>query len=369
MNDLMFMITVTAVACLIVGVVGWLVLHALRRRSVTLSVAVCALVPVVAVIVAVQVNVQAMFLSDHDADVITVVLSTAAVLAVALAVVLGRRLAAGSRLIGARLGRLTQDYDDGASPDRPASAELAAITAQLDAVHRTLAASRAREQALESSRRDLVTALSHDLRTPLAGVRALAEGLEDGVVDDVPSALAQIRANTERMARMADDLFELSRLRAVPPNSRDTLVSLRELAEDVAAEARPAAEAGDVGLTVAAAGRLPVRGDGDELTRALANVVANAVRHTPAGGEVAITAVGNRGTVEVTVVDGCGGIAETDLPRVFEPGWRGEPGRSQGSGTGFGLAVVEAIVSAHGGRVQVRNAGAGCEFVLTMRAG
>lgn len=116
MGDLAFMLTATAASCLAVGLAGGLLLHAFRRRSVTLSVVVCALVPMVAVIVAVLVNVQAMFLSEHDAEVIAVVLTTAAMLAVALAVVLGRRLAASSRTIGDRLSRLTETYR--APPDK-----------------------------------------------------------------------------------------------------------------------------------------------------------------------------------------------------------------------------------------------------------
>lgn len=369
MSDLIFMLTATAATCVAVGLAGWLVLNTLRRRSVTLSVVVCALVPVIAVIAAVQVNVQAMFLSQHDAEVIAVVLTTAAVLAVALAVILGRRLAAGSRSIGARLNRLTEDYAESpAPPGRPVSAELAALTTQLEEVHRKLAAARARGEALEANRRDLVAALSHDLRTPLAGIRALAEGLEDGVVSDMPGALAQIRANTERMARMADDLFELSRLRAMPQNARETLVSVRELAEDVVAEIRSGAEAGGVAVAVDVPDRLPVRGDGDELARALANLVANAVRHSPPGGIVRVCGWAGADEVGLSVSDSCGGIAETDLQRVFEPGWRGQSDRSADGdpGSGLGLAIVHEVVAAHRGRVTVSNVDDGCRFEIRL---
>ena len=371
MSDLVFMVTATAASCVGVGVAGWFALHATRRRSVTLAVVICALVPMVAVIVAVQVNVRAMFLSDHDADVIAVVLTTAAVLAVVLAVVLGRRITAWSRIVGNRLSRLTEDYagrqDDG---ERPASAELATLTAQLDEVHRKLAASRAREQAIEASRRDLVAALSHDLRTPLAGIRALAEGLEDGIVEDVPQALAQLRANAERMARMADDLFELSRLRSLPRTGRDSLVSMRELADDVVAEVRPEAEAGGVRLRCKLGARLAVHGDGGELTRALANLLSNAIRHTPTGGEVTVAGATTGGTVVLSVSDGCGGIAPADLRRLFEVGWRGDPGRGGNGqpGSGLGLALVREVMEAHGGTVEVINVDGGCRFDLRLPA-
>jgi signal transduction histidine kinase len=371
-SELVFMLTVTAATCVAVGVGGWLVLNALRRRSVTVSVVVCALVPVVAVIAAVQVNVQAMFLSEHDAEVIAFVLTTAAALAVALAVILGRRLAAGSRSIGARLTQLTAAYPEvPAAAGRPASAELAALTAQLDEVHRELAASRARERALETSRRDLVAALSHDLRTPLAGIRALAEGLEDGVVTDLPAALAQIRANTERLAHTADDLFELSRLQAVPRwNRPSALVSLRELVEDVVAEIRPGAEARGVRLEVEIADRLPVRGDARELSRVVENLVANAVRHTPADGVVTVRSGMADGGVRLSVADGCGGIPVDDLPHLFEPGWRGRAGRNSDPdpGSGLGLAIVAEVVAAHRGSVAAGNVDGGCRFDVWLPA-
>lgn len=369
MGDLMFMVTATAVSCLVVGVLGWLLLQALRTRSVTLSVVVCALVPVLAVVVAVQVNVRAMFLSDHDAEVIAIVLTTAAVLAVALAVVLGRRIAAGSKSIAARLGRLTEAYDGTADPSsRPVSAELADLTAQLDDVHRRLADSRRREEQLEGDRRDLVAALSHDLRTPLAGIRALTEGLEDGIVNDVPAALAQIRTSAERMARMTDDLFELSRVRAVPDSSRETPVSLREVAEDVVAELRSEAEARDVVIAAEIGDRLPVRGDGDELARALANLVSNAVRHTAPGGTVAVRGATGVDRVVLDVADGCGGIPAEALALVFQPGWRGAPSRTTGAdqGSGLGLAIVHEVVSAHGGSVSVVNVAGGCRFTVVL---
>lgn len=369
MSDLGFMLTATAASCLAVGLAGGLLLHVVRRRSVTLSVVACALVPMIAVIVAVLVNVRAMFLSEHDAEVIAVVLATAAVLAVALAVVLGRRLAANSRSISDQVSRLTETYRaSSGGPGRSAPAELAELNAQLDEVHRKLAASRAREHALEASCRDLVAALSHDLRTPLAGVRALAEGLEDGIVADVSGALGQIRANAERIARIADDLFELSRLQALPQRARDTLVSLQEVAEDVVAETRSAATAGDVLLETRLEGRLPVRGDGDELARALANLVANAVRHTPPGGTVAVTGAAVNGETVVRVRDGCGGIPATDLDRVFEPGWRGSPGRSSdgAAGSGLGLAIVREVIAAHEGTVKARNVHGGCSFEIRL---
>ena len=175
--------------------------------------------------------------------------------------------------------------------------------------------------------------MSHDLRTPLAGLRALAEGLEDDVIEDRPAALRQMQQTVGRMSALVDDLFELSRLNAGLSQEQPARrpVSLVEVVHDVAGEARETARRRGVvlGVDVEAAGdRLAVQGNSDELARALSNLVGNAVRHTPAGGTVLVTARrAQDGRAQVSVTDGCGGIDDQDLDRVFDIGWRGQPER------------------------------------------
>ena len=115
------------------------------------------------------------------------------------------------------------------------------MVADLAETRRTLAESRERERAAEQARRELVSFMSHDLRTPLAGLRALAEGLEDGVIVDPPRALAQMRGTVDRMSGLVDDLFALSRVQGPPQPKPTTLVSLTELITDVASELTAAA--------------------------------------------------------------------------------------------------------------------------------
>lgn len=374
-RDLLFMLSATTLSCIGVGLLGWVGLRMARRRSVTVSLVLAALVPVLAIVVAVQVNVQAMFISAHDAEVITVVVSTAAVLGVVVGYLLGRRIAASSQALGKGLQDLANTYDQPASERMPAvedvapSAELAALASQLAEVRASLTASRERERELEASRRELVAGMSHDLRSPLAGIRALAEGLEDGVIADEPGALTQLRANVDRMTRMVDDLLELSRLqeRADRPHA---LVSLEEIVEDVVAEVRPYAASRDVSVKVDVGSRLAVRGDGDDLTRAVSNLVGNAVQHTSASSTVLVSGVGNRGAVFLEVADQCGGIPADQLPRVFDIGWRGDPERTPGgdSGAGLGLAIVRGVVDAHGGTVAVANHDDGCRFTISLPA-
>lgn len=376
-RDLLFMLTVTTLSCVGVGLLGWVALRLARRRSVTVSLVVAALVPVLAIVVAVLVNVQAMFLSSHDADVITIVVGTAAVLAVIVGFIMGRRISASSHALGQGLRELAATYERGThrrdgrrKVAAPPSAELAALSAQLEEVRASLSASREREQALEAGRRELVTAMSHDLRSPLAGIRALAEGLEDGVIDDVPGALTQLRANVARMTGMVDDLLELSRLQGRQERSF-SLVSMGEVIDDVVAETRPYAMSRGVSIAADTADRLPVRGDGADLVRAVSNLVNNAVQHSGANSTVQVSAASDgNGHIDISVTDHCGGIPDDHLGRLFDIGWRGDAGRTPGgdSGAGLGLAIVRGVVEAHGGSVGVVNDNGGCRFIMALPA-
>ena len=168
--------------------------------------------------------------------------------------------------MGAGLSQLVADSAVGSSAPAPsalrtdgAPAELAAVLEDLAQTRATLAESRQRERAAEQARRELVTFMSHDLRTPLAGLRALAEGLEDGVISDVPRALAHLRSTVSRMSVLVDDLFALSRVQGASPPKPQRLVSLTELIDDVGSEAGPNAQAHGVRLEVEVPRRRPAR--------------------------------------------------------------------------------------------------------------
>lgn len=113
---------------------------------------------------------------------------------------------------------------------------------------------------------------------------------------------------------------------------------------------------------------MPVEVDGKEMTRVLANLLVNAIRHTPPDGEVAVAAERREDTVVLSVTDGCGGIRDGDLPRVFDTGWRGTEARTPPAGAGLGLAIVKGIVEAHAGSAEVRNVPGGCRFEVTLPA-
>ena len=376
-RDTVTILGLTALWTLIVAAVGVLMLWKLRRRSLRISMIIVAVAPMAAALAAVGQSVRAMFISPHDSLVVMWTLAFSALLGLAMSVVLAHWIATGSRDVGRRLRHLGTSYDaPAASSSGTVPAELAALTDELEQTRQRLAASREREQALEASRRELVAFLSHDLRTPLAGLRAVSEGLEDGVVDDVPGALRQMRTTVDRMTGLVDDLFELSRLAAAPPPRRRTAVSLRELAEDVAGETCEHARSEGVALTVSTPGdndRLAVHGDADELTRAVTNLVDNAIRHTEPGGAVRLSVDRETdGRIRLAVTDGCGGIPDQDLVRVFDVGWRGDEQRTPASGStggGLGLAIARGVVESHHGNIAVASAPGGCTFEIDLPAG
>jgi signal transduction histidine kinase len=345
----------------------------LRRRTLRLSVVVAGLVPVLAIAVSVVASVNAMFLSRHDSFVVLVALGWALVIAAGLTVVVGHSVSAGALVVRQGLHRLDRPNDPSTPPPLtgPAPAELAELAAELDGIRHRLDASRTRERALEQSRRELVAFMSHDLRTPLAGLRALAEGVEDGVVDDIPAAMHRIRSTVDRLSLLVDDLFELSRVTGGGTRRPRRLVSLTEVAMDVITEACDQARSRGVRLEIGlpeSDDRLAVLGDADELVRALTNLVANAIRHTDPGGAVRLVADrGPDGQIRLAVNDGCGGIPDSDLAHVFDVGWRGTPARTpDDGGAGLGLAIARGVVEAHDGSIQVENIAGGCRFELAL---
>ncbi|HEV2797131.1 MAG TPA: HAMP domain-containing sensor histidine kinase, partial [Nocardioides sp.] len=254
---------------------------------------------------------------------------------------------------------------------------------ELADANRRLAEAREREQRLEESRRALVSWVSHDLRTPLAGIRVMAESLEDGIAADPARYPRQIRGEVDRMVLMVDDLFELSRIHAGQLVVEPQPVVLGDLVSEALAAADPVARARGVRLDGEVPHGLRVDADPAGLSRVLANLIVNGIRHTPADGSVHVVARPVDDGVELAVTDGCGGIDDDARGRLFEVGYRGTSARTP-EGTelqdvhtaraGLGLAIVKGIVEAHHGRVAVENVlapaagSAGCRFRVVLPA-
>ncbi len=347
-----------------VGVVGITLGWVTRRRSLRWLLSLVALVAVGAVVAGVMGTSRAMFLSDHDFGVVLLVCLVAGTVAVAFALGVGAVVVHSSRSLREEARHLGDEGDHADPMTRPA--ELAAVSDELARTSARLRVSRESERRMEESRRELVSWVSHDLRTPLAGLRAMTEALEDGLAEDPALYHLQMRTAVDRMVGMVDDLFELSRIHAgVQRLDRETL-ALGDVVSEAIAAAAPVARAADVRLGGAVGERLTVHADPSGLSRVVANLVMNAIRHTPAGGEVTISGTDiPGGGVELSVADGCGGIPEAELGRVFDVAWRGSAARTP-SGAGLGLAIVKGVVEAHEGSVSVGNRPGGCRFVVRL---
>ena len=226
------------------------------------------------------------------------------------------------------------------------------------------------ERAVEEQRRDLITAVSHDLRTPLASLRAMTEAIDEGVVDDpatVREYAAEMRRSVSSLGTLVDDLFELVQLDA---GALD--IEASATLNDVVAQALDACggSASEKGL------HLETRLDGaaaapcsPRLSRVLQNLLQNAIRHTPSDGTVRLEARRMAGALEVSVSDSGEGIPAESLSRVFEPFWQGDDARS-GPGSGLGLTLSKRIVESLGGEIEVSSQPSrGSRFAVVMPEG
>ncbi len=384
-RDTLIVIAIAAGWASVVGLCGLLVAYLIRRESLRWAFVTVALSGVLGLVAGAVGTAHAMFLSQHDFEVLLLVSSVAGVVSLGFALLVARWAIGGSRAVQEATRLLGEQGTFVVPADTPS--ELTALSAQLAETSGRLEESRTRERTLEGSRRELVAWVSHDLRTPLAGLRAMAEALEDGLAEDPARYHRQMRETVDNMTRMVDDLFELSRIHAGALALAVETIPLDEVISEVLASSSPIASARGVRLGGHAEPGVAVRADPRELGRLIGNLVTNAIRHTPSEGTVEVTGRAGPGGVELVVSDACGGIPGEDLDRVFEVAWRGsqartpeartEPGvddRSAGSGSlmgtgsGLGLAIVRGIAEAHHGTVQVDNVGAGCRFLVRLPA-
>jgi len=383
-NEALRLLLYSTAGAAIAGAIAALVLTALRRTSVGVQAAVAALAPVVAMAIGVAWASARMFLMSHDLWVLAVVLCSAGGVGVIISILLGRRVAGAVRSVGdmaRRLGEAGPGADlaavGNASPAWRTAAvpgELAALASELQQTSARLAEAQQQASALEHSRRELVAWVSHDLRTPLAGIRAMVEALEDGVVDD-PETVARyhrtMRLEADRLAGLVNDLFELSKIQAGSLSLSYESVGLDELVADAISGAVVAAGAKGIEVRCHLSTTPPpnVELSTPEMARVVRNLLDNAIRHTPVGGTIIVDAGLDDGDTSavLSVLDGCGGIPEDDLDLVFEMAYRGDAARTPGdSGGGLGLAVARGLVEAHHGDISVHNEGPGCRFVVRL---
>jgi signal transduction histidine kinase len=226
-------------------------------------------------------------------------------------------------------------------------------------------------EVLERSRRDLVANVSHELKTPITAIRAHLENLADGVEQPDRETLQVMLAQTERLGRLVDQLLDLSRLESGEVPLHPGTFALAPLVERVASEIAVGRSVDDIELRDDVPERLLVHADEERVHQVLFNLVDNAVRFTPPGGTVTVSAELDADRVVVTVADTGVGVGAEHLPRLFERFYRADPARSRddGGGTGIGLAIARSIVEGHGGRITAESEpGRGATFTFDLPA-
>jgi signal transduction histidine kinase len=244
---------------------------------------------------------------------------------------------------------------DGADQVARLARDVNALAARLDAVD-------AERAALDAERRELTAAISHDLRTPLASVRAMIEALDDEVVADragVRRYYATMRRQIDRLDAMVDDLLELARIDAGEVRLERAPVALAEIIAEIVDAMQAQAAGAGVMLEARIVTPAPLADvDGARIERAIANLVRNAIEHTPPGGRVEVTLSRDGGDAVVGVRDSGDGIDAGDLPHLWTRFYRGDRSRAAdgGRGSGLGLAITRGIIESHGGSVAVESA-------------
>jgi signal transduction histidine kinase len=342
-----------------VGLARWMRGVALRRRLLALSIFSVAVATA-----NVGVLASLMFVSAHDGLLmiallvfassagIGVALSLSAASTRALERVTATARALGSRDLDARAGTVSGDP------------ELAAIARALDEMADGLQESLERERELEARRLDLISAVSHDLRTPLASLRAMIEAIDDGIVQDPPSLrryAREMKGSVGSLVELVDDLFELVKLDARAIESETERARLQDIVNIAVAACIHHAEAKELRVATQLSGVENVACS-PRMVRVLQNLLTNAIRHTPNDGSVTIDASLQEGGLSVIVSDTGEGIPADDLNRVFEPFWRGDKARSS-EGSGLGLALAQRIVESLNGKIEARSQlGSGSRF-------
>jgi signal transduction histidine kinase len=346
-------ILISGALSLAVGAAG-MTLGARLFPTLSLKIALAYIVASAAAIITILYTPLLMFKEPGDLQLLVLMLVCFLVISIGLALLVGQGVTGHVAALRTAARRVAAGEFDARVTPRGGD-ELSELAIAFNRMSEELGEAFERERRMEASRRDLVAAISHDLRTPLASLRALLEALQDGIVDD-PATVAEyqnrMHAQIGRLSHLVDDLFELSRLESGAPLALMS-VNLPDLVEETVGGFRPAADVAGISLGV----EIPPdirswRLDPTQIQRVLVNLIGNALRHTPAGGAICVRVLSIPSGIRVEVNDTGEGIAAQDIPHIFDRFYRGEPSRSQETGgTGLGLAISRAIVEAHGGQI------------------
>jgi signal transduction histidine kinase len=341
--DLALIVAASTLAAGLVGGVGLRLLPSVRARLAGLSLLAVGL-PLAAVLL----SGVAMFHMGADVVILSVAAASSTI-AVAAALLVARSITAPVDRLRAASSALAQGDLSVRAPEQGPT-EIADLGAAFNGMA-------ARLEELFDARRELVAWASHDLRTPLAAIRAMIEAIEDGVAtpEQYVAALAdQVRTLT----MLVDDLFELARIDAGALTLELKEVSLEGLVQSCVRGLEAEAELRNVRLETRLDGAPTVRCAPEKVERVLLNLLANALRHTPSDSSIAVVVAPASDEVRISVEDSGEGIAPDALRRVFDRFWRADRARTAG-GSGLGLAIARGLVEAQGGRIWAENSPSG----------
>jgi signal transduction histidine kinase len=366
------LIVLTCIGCsAAVAALAVVVLRIVRRRTMSTQLLIVACAGTAAMAASVLAISMEMYISDHDLTVLVVVIAVSLVLALMVAWIVARTARASFDRFSATLERV----GGGAVVDAEPSGwgEIDELSAQLAAVSQKVEAARAELEQLDSARRRFFAWISHDLRTPLTAVRALAETIEEGAADAPERFASEVRAQVETMSRMVDDLFELSKLTSGAVQLRTEQIGLRDVVSDAVADVRLAADGRGLRIVERGVDGQVLWADPHQLGRIIVNLLANAIRHAPPGSDIVISATEpDRGRLVLGILDQGAGVAVEDLDRMFDVGWRADPARASStddlvsSGAGLGLSIARGLARAHGGDVVAEVTGQGFQMKVLL---
>ncbi len=252
-------------------------------------------------------------------------------------------------------------------PARHVTARVAPLSSRLVLA---LVEDRTRERQVEAVRRDFVANVSHELKTPVGAVRLLAEAVQDAADD--PEAVhrfsGRMITESDRLSRLVQQVIELSRLQGDEPIDAPSAIHVDEVVKTAVDTSAIDADARRVSIVTGGTPGLEVFGSSEQITAAVANLVANAVAYSEEGSTVLVSTKGLPESVEISVVDQGIGIPEEEVERIFERFYRVDPARHRSTGgTGLGLSIVKHVAATHGGDVRVWSVeGQGSTFTLTL---